>query len=46
MIKTTKDVNAEIKCDDYPFDYQKKLTAKLDGVSMEFNQETINEIIL
>jgi len=46
MIKTTKDVNAEIKCDDYPFDYQKKLTEKLDGVSMEFNQETINEIIL
>lgn len=45
-MKTTNDIDFEINCEDFHFKYQEKLTKKLDGISTDINQETINEIVL
>ena len=46
MIKTVNDIGFEIKSEDNNYDYQKKLTPKLDIISTNFNQNIINEIVL
>lgn len=46
MIKTTNDIDFEIKSEDFPFKYQENLTTKLDTISCEFDQNIINEIVL
>jgi hypothetical protein len=38
--------NIDIILSDYPFDYQKALTKKLDTLSGNFNKSIVNEIVL
>jgi len=45
-MKTTNNIDFEINCEDFPYKYQEELTDKLDAISSDFNQETINEIVL
>ena len=45
-MKTINDIDFRIDSDYEVFNYQKKLTAKLDAFNGLFNQETINEIVL
>lgn len=45
-IKTTNDIDFEIKSEDFPFKYQENLTPKLDAITREFDQNIINEIVL
>ena len=46
MIKTINDDDFEIKSEDLIFNYQEKLTKKLDAISSDFDQSIINEIVL
>jgi hypothetical protein len=46
MLKTIHDPDFEIKSSDLEFKYQEKLTAKLDALDADFDQEIINEIVL
>lgn len=46
MIKTINDIDFEINLEDFPYKYQKDLTAKLDAISCEFDQNIINQIVL
>lgn len=45
-IKSIKNCDLKLIATDYNFDYQDKLTKKLDKFSSNLNQETINEIVL
>jgi hypothetical protein len=45
-MKTIQSIDFEIKDDDFDYNYQLGLTAKLDSYSHPFDQETINEIVL
>ncbi len=46
MHKTVFDKEFVITRDDWNFEYQKTLTQKLDSISTEFDQNTLNEIVL
>jgi len=46
MIKTIKDIDFEIDTENFTFKYQEKLTKKLDTTISDFDQNTINEIVL
>ncbi|GET21397.1 hypothetical protein [Prolixibacter denitrificans] len=45
-MKTVSDIDFRLKEEDFEFDYQQKLTKKLDNLSSEFDQKVINEIVL
>lgn len=46
MLKTINDLDFKIKLSDLAFTYQENLTAKLDALDTDFNQNIINEIVL
>ncbi len=46
MLKTVFDADFSITPDDLEYDYQESLTKKLDSNSTDFNQNTLNEIVL
>ena len=46
MIKSIEDIDFEFNCEDFKYNYQEKLTEKLDKISTKFDQNTINEIVL
>ena len=46
MIKTIKDIDFEVDTEKFTFKYQEKLTQKLDSTISDFDQNTINEIVL
>ena len=46
MIKTIFDSNFKITDKDFAFNYQNKLTSKLDNFTGDFCQEKLNEIVL
>ena len=46
MHKTIFDSDFKITQEDLEFEYQKSLTEKLDSIKNDFNQNTLNEIVL
>jgi len=45
-MKTIQSIDFEIKEEDFEYNYQSSLTAKLDCYTLPFNQEVVNEIVL
>lgn len=45
-MKTVNDADFRLEQKDFEFEYQQKLTEKLDNLSLDFDQKVINEILL
>lgn len=46
MHKTIHNSDFRVTSEDYEFEYQKELTSKLDNLKEDFDQNTLNEIVL